>query len=54
MNLAAYTAPCFKFWLIDVCRFVASRERVRRVFLKGGVERYPIYAGVMCGAPFPT
>ena len=41
------------FWMIDVSRFAASGERVRNVFLKGGVERYPIYAGVMCGAPFP-
>jgi hypothetical protein len=40
------------FWLIDVSRFEASGERVRDVFLKGGVERYPIFAGVMCGAPF--
>ena len=42
------------FWLIDVSRFAASGERVRNVFLKGGLERYPIYAGVMCGAPFPV
>lgn len=42
------------FWLIDVSRFTTSGERVRDVFLKGGDERYPIYAGVMCGAPFPV
>jgi hypothetical protein len=42
------------FWLIDVCRFAASGERVRNVFLKGAAERYPIFAGVMCGAPFPV
>jgi hypothetical protein len=42
------------FWLIDVSRFAMSGERVRDVFLKGGSERYPIYAGVMFGASFPV
>lgn len=41
------------YWLVDVSRFESSGERVRDVFLKGGQERYPIMAGVMCGAPFP-
>lgn len=40
------------YWLIDVSRFSSSGERVRDVFLKGGNQRYPILAGVMCGAPF--
>lgn len=40
------------FWLVDVSQFSTSGERVRDVFLKGGSERYPILAGVMCGAPF--
>jgi hypothetical protein len=40
------------FWLIDVSEFEPSSERVRDVFIKGGSERYPIFAGVMCGAPF--
>jgi hypothetical protein len=42
------------FWLIDVSQFATSGERVRDVFLKGGRERYPIFAGVMWGAPFPV
>jgi hypothetical protein len=40
------------YWLIDVSRFSSSGERVRDIFLKGGSQRYPILAGVMCGAPF--
>lgn len=41
------------YWLIDVSQFSSKSERIRNVFLKGGSERYPILAGVMCGAPFP-
>jgi len=40
------------YWIIDVTRFSTSGERVRDLFLKGGSQRYPILAGVMCGAPF--
>lgn len=42
------------FWLIDVSQFKLSGERVRDLFIHGGRERYPIIAGVMCGAPFPV
>jgi hypothetical protein len=40
------------YWIIDVAKFSMSGERVRDVFLAGGSERYPIRAGIMCGAPF--
>ncbi|HRI63343.1 MAG TPA: hypothetical protein PK156_03875 [Polyangium sp.] len=40
------------YWIIDVAKFSMSGERVRDVFLAGGRERYPIRAGIMCGAPF--
>ena len=40
------------YWIIDVAQFSLSGERVRDVFLAGGRERYPIRAGIMCGAPF--